>query len=162
MKNEPIDRHLTDDEIFSLAAPAAGEPEALPSHLSACQACSRSLQEWKSAIRALAEEDVALLEDRPAEEWRRAEEETLAAVRKARRPSRRHPVRWAVGIAATILVAMLAVPGRRDANAPAAAAAPTPAAETASMSAADQADDALLRDAEFLAQGGDLAAENSL
>ena len=154
MKNEGTDRHLTDAELFSLAAPAIGEPEELPTHLSGCQACSRSLQEWKGAIRALAEEDVTLLENRPAEEWRRAEEVILTAVRRSGRPSRRHPVRWAIGIAATLLIAVLAVPGRR--------AGPAPAAEGAEMSAADRADDALLRDAAFLARGGDLAAEEHL
>jgi anti-sigma factor RsiW len=155
MNNQGSHRHLTDAELFSLAAPAVGEPEELPAHLSACEACSRSLQEWKSAMRALAEEDVTLLENRPVEEWRRAEDAALEAVRRAGRPSRGHPVRWAIGIAATLLIAVLAVPGRRE-------AAPASAPGSAEMSAADQADDSLLRDAAFLARGGDLAAEESL
>jgi hypothetical protein len=159
MKNAGTERHLSDAELFALAAPAAGDPEALPPHLSQCQACSRSLQEWKGAIRALADEDAAPIENRTAADWRRGEDETLEAVRREGRPSRSHPIRWAVGIAATLLLAVLAVPGRK-AEAPVATA--TVAPENAEMSATDRADDALLRDTAFLAQGDDLAAEESL
>jgi len=40
-----LEKHLTDAELFALAAPATGEPEALPKHLSTCRTCSRALQE---------------------------------------------------------------------------------------------------------------------
>jgi hypothetical protein len=162
MKDTGIDRHLTDDEFFSLAAPATGEPEALPTHLSRCQACSRSLQEWKGAIRTLADEDAGPIDGRAEAEWHRAENATLEAVRRAVRPSRRHPVRWAVGIAATVLLAVLAMPGRKEERTTQVAAVPTAAPATTGMSPTDQDDDDLLRDATFLAQGGDLAAEESL
>jgi hypothetical protein len=162
MKDSAVQRHLTDDELFSLAAPATGEPEALPAHLSQCQACSRSLQEWEGAIRALADEDAGPIEARTAAEWRRAEDATLELVRRAGRPSRSHPVRWAVGIAATLLLAVLAVPGRKEAKPALVAAVPTAAPASAGMSPADQADDDLLRDATFLAQGADLTAEENL
>jgi anti-sigma factor RsiW len=69
MNTGASDRHLTDAELFDLAAPASGEPEPLPRHLSQCDACSRALQEWKAAMRELAMEDAAPLDRRPAEEW---------------------------------------------------------------------------------------------
>src|SRR6516162_5748342 len=49
--------HLTDAELFTLALPPAGEPEALPGHLLECAACGRALQTWKAAVRDLARED---------------------------------------------------------------------------------------------------------
>lgn len=162
--DEPIsNRHLTDAELFSLAAPAAGEPEALPGHLSRCQSCSRALQEWKGAMRALADEDIAELDRRSPEEWRAAEEVTLAAVRRTGRPAgARHPLRWVVGIAASLLIIALAMPRRNEE----AAADSPPTGRSAELSPADQADDALLREAAYLARGGDdnsdLAAEESL
>lgn len=161
---KPIsENHLTDAELFTLAVPAAGEPEALPGHLALCQDCSRALQEWKGAMRALADEDVAELDRRSPEEWRAAEEATLSAVRRSGRMARgRHSMRWAVGIAASLLVVALAMPGRKE-SAPVAAGSSSPVPE---LSPADQADDAFLREAEYLARGGDdssdLAAEESL
>lgn len=163
MTDQPIpEPHLTDAELFSLAVPAAGEPEALPGHLSRCQDCSRALLEWKGALRSLAEEDIAELDRRSPEEWRAAEEATLSAVRRSRRTARgRHPLRWAVGIAAALLVVALAMP--RGGSAPPASGADSPVSE---LSPADQADDAFLREAEHLARGGDdssdLAVEESL
>lgn len=163
------EKHLTDAELLDLAAPASGEPEPLPRHLSTCEPCSRALQEWRSAMREVAREDVAELERRTPEEWRAASDATMAAIRaaKPRRTTSRRVVRWAVGIAAAALVVALAMPFRR---------APTPAAtagaaaagtsDMAFTSEADRADDALLRDAEYLAQGGDdhadIALEESL
>lgn len=149
--------HLTDAELFSLAAPAAGEPEALPRHLSQCQSCSRALQEWKASIRALAEEDVDALASRSTQQWSAAEEATMVAIRRAGRPGRgRHPLRWVVGIAASLVVIALALPARR--SVPTAAILPTPAAEPA-LSASDRDDDALLRDVAYLARGGDTLSD---
>ncbi len=157
MDQKDDDRHLTDAELFGLAAPAAGEPEALPPHLSACQACSRALQEWKASVRALAAEEVDEIESRSPAEWQAAEDATMAAIRRAARPGRKpHPLRWVVGIAATLAVIALAMPGRKAV--PIAAAVPTPAAE-AGLSPADRADDDLLREASYLAGGGDDVAE---
>jgi hypothetical protein len=151
------DRHLTDAELFGLAAPAAGEPEALPPHLSTCQACSRALHEWKASVRDLAAEEVDEIERRSPAEWQAAEEATMAAIRRAARPGRRsHPLRWVVGIAATLAVIALAMPPRRGTSV--AAAVPTPAAE-AGLSPADRADDDLLRQASYLAGGGDEVSE---
>jgi hypothetical protein len=164
VKDQPTsERHLTDQELFSLAVPAAGEPEALPGHLSRCRDCSRALQEWKGAMRALAGEDIAELDRRSPEEWRAAEDATLSAVRRSGRMSRgRHSMRWALGIAASLLVVALAMPGRKG-NTPVAAESAGPVPE---LSPADQADDAFLREAEYLARGGDdssdLAVEESL
>ena len=161
--DQPIsERHLTDAELFSLAVPAAGEPEVLPGHLSRCQDCSRALLEWQGAMRSLADEDIAELDRRSPEEWRAAEEATLSAVRRSGRTGRgRHPMRWALGIAAALLVVALAMP--RRGSAPVAAGGESPVPE---LSPQDQADDAFLREAEYLARGGDdnsdLAAEESL
>ena len=157
MDQNDSDRHLTDAELFGLAAPAAGEPEALPPHFSSCQACSRALQEWKASVRALAAEEVDEIERRSPADWQAAEDATMAAIRRAARPGRKsHPLRWAVGIAATLAVIALAMPGRRIV--PIAAAVPTPTAD-AGLSPADRADDDLLREASYLAGGGDDAAE---
>ena len=81
----------------------------------------------------------------------------MAAIRRAARPARRpHPLRWVVGIAAALTVIALAMPPRHPV--PVAAAAPTPSAETG-LSPADRADDDLLREASYLAGGGDDVAE---
>jgi hypothetical protein len=163
VRDQPIsERHLTDAELFSLAVPAAGEPEALPGHLSRCQDCSRALQEWKGAMRSMADEDIAELDRRSPEEWRAAEDATLSAVRRSGRTARgRHPMRWVVGIAASLLVVALAMPWRGSAPVAAGGARAVP-----ELSPADQADDAFLREAEELARGGDdssdLAVEESL
>lgn len=153
MDHESSKNHLTDAELFGLAVPAAGEPEALPRHLSECQDCSRLLQEWKASVQALAEEEVDELNRRTPEQWNAAADATMAAIRRASRPGRsRHPLRWAIGIAASLLILALAIPRR---GAP--AAVPTAATEPSSLSAADREDDRLLRDVAYLAQGEDTA-----
>lgn len=85
----PIEKHLSDAELFALAAPAAGEPEALPEHLSRCGECARALREWKDAVRAVGEADAGELARRTPEQWRAAEEATMTAIRAAGRPARR-------------------------------------------------------------------------
>ena len=157
MDKQHSDRHLTDAELFALAAPAAGEPEALPPHLSTCQICSHALQEWKASVRALAQEEVDEIERRSPAQWEARKEATMAAIRRAVRPGRgARPLRWVVGIAATLAVIALAMPARR--GTPVAATVPTPAAESG-LSAADRADDDLLRQASYLAGGGDDGSE---
>ena len=147
-----VSDHLSDAELLALAAPASGEPEPLPRHLQECEACSRALQEWRSAMREVAREDVAELEKRSSDEWRSAEDATMAAIRRAG-PRRTAPAfRWAMGIAAALLLVALAMPFRRESRAGKPAAAES---DMAFASAADRDDDALLRDAEYLAQGGD-------
>jgi len=161
------DKHLSDAELFSLAAPASGEPEALPKHLSECQACSRSLQEWQTALRAIGDEEVEEVDRRTPQQWREAEAATMSAIRRAAPRARRNPWRWAIGIAASLVILALAMPWRQ-ARAPAAssASAVQAAAEDSGLSPADRADDALLREAASLARGGDdssdLAMEESL
>lgn len=160
-----IDRHLTDAELFALAAPATGEPEALPKHLSGCRACSRALQEWKGAVRVLAEEDAGEIGRRTEEEWRAAEDATLERLKKATPARRRvHPWRWAVAIAASLLIAVLLLPSKRPAaNIASASATPVATSSTGDdLAPADQADDDLLRQASFLAAGGDLEGEGRL
>jgi hypothetical protein len=154
MDKQDFNRHLTDSELFGLAAPATGEPEALPPHLSTCPGCSRALQEWKASVRALAAEEVDEIERRSPAEWQAKEEATMAAVRRGARPGRSaHPLRWVVGIAATLAVIALAMPARRSATI-ASSVVPTPVAESG-FSPADRADDDLLRQAAYLAGGGD-------
>jgi hypothetical protein len=175
MDHSGAERHLTDDEIFALAAPAAGEPEPLPRHLAHCAACGRALQEWKAALHEVGEEDLGPIARRTDEGWRAAEDATLATIRRSgRKPSRRRALRWAVGIAASLLLVALAMPWRavRPAAHEASGARPSPPAATRpdggdALSAADRDDDALLRDAAYLAQGGgdygtDVALEESL
>ncbi len=135
--------HLTDAELFGLALPPVGQPEALPAHLSECGACGRALQTWKSAVRELAREEAGPIEHRSPAEWKVAEQRTLAAIRRSRVGSR-FPVRWAMGLAAALFVGVLLLPANR---APVDAPARIPAQETEDLSAADLADDALLRDA---------------
>jgi hypothetical protein len=141
-------RHLTDDALFALALPAAGQPEALPAHLSDCLACSRALSEWKNAVRDLAAEGEAAIARRTPEGWAAAEQRTMQAIRRSRFAPRGIPVRWAVGIAASILLFALALPIQRAVSHRSAAAAPE-------LSAQDQADDALLRDVARLSRGDD-------
>jgi hypothetical protein len=140
--------HLTDAELFGLALPPAGEPEALPAHLSECGTCGRALQTWKGAVRELAREDAGPIGRRSPAQWKSAEERTLAAIRRSRVRSR-FPVRWAVGLAAALFVGALLLPARRATRAVSAG----PAEQTEELSAADLADDALLRDAAVLARG---------
>jgi hypothetical protein len=172
MDRRVTEDHLTDAELLALAAPASGEPEPLPRHLLGCEACSRALQEWRSAMREAAREDVAELERRTPEEWRAAADATMAAVRRVKPRRTTAAVRWAIGIAAAALVVALAMPFRRPSPPPVAAgeasdaSEPALASDLALVSEADRADDALLRDAEYLAQGGDdhadIALEESL
>jgi hypothetical protein len=141
--------HLTDAELFGLALPPAGEPEALPGHLSECGACGRALQAWKAAVRELAKDDAGPIDRRTPAEWRAAEERTLAAIRNAR-VRRPFPLRWAAGLAAAVLVAVLLFPVRASLTRPAPA---VPASESSELSAADRADDTLLHEVNRMARG---------
>ncbi|MEP7131584.1 MAG: hypothetical protein ABI914_00365 [Acidobacteriota bacterium] len=139
--------HLTDSELFGLAIPAVGSPEALPSHLSDCLACSRALQEWKGAVRDVGD-DMGPLGNRSPEAWTAAEAQTMRAIRRTRFTRPALPLRWGVGVAAALLLFALAVPLHR----PAAPATPSGASASApDLSAQDQVDDALLRDVARLA-----------
>jgi len=151
MESHAPSAHLPAEEIFRLAVPAAGEPEALPTHLLQCPACGRALQEWKRAVRDLAEEDEARLARRPAEEWLAAEEATLAAVRRSGRPgSWRRRIPWALALTASLFLAVLLVTQREARQ-----VEPLLLDETAELSPQDEADDALLREVAVLARGED-------
>ena len=151
--------HLTDAELFGLAVPAVGEPEALPRHLSECLAFSRALQEWKSAVRDAADEELEPLESRTAAEWERVENRTIEAMRRAR-PGRKEAVaRWAVpAAAAALLLAGLLLPSRKPQQAGRDGVEPA----AAQLSAQDQRDDALLRDVARLSRGEDGGSWNGL
>ena len=142
-------RHLTDAELFAIALPAAGAPEALPAHLSDCLACSRALVGWKTAVRDLAAEGDEAVARRTPEEWEAAQAKTMAAVRRSRLAGRALPLRWAVSVAAVLLLFAVAIPLQRSVSVPG-------GTQTSSdLSAQDQADDALLRDVARLSGGED-------
>ncbi len=143
--------HLSEEELLRIALPAAGEPEALPSHLLQCAICGRALQEWKGALREIVEEDEAALARRPEEEWLAAEEATLAAIRRVGIPGRRRPaLPLAISLAASLLLAVLLLTGRRGTE------NGLPAVpETAELSAQDRLDDALLREVAVLVRDED-------
>jgi hypothetical protein len=144
------DDHLTDDALFALALPAAGVPEVLPAHLLECPLCSRALADWKNAVRDLADADEDVLEKRTGEEWSAVEDSTLSAIRREGTPGRGRvrTLRWALPVAASLLVFALLVSGRPDS-----ARVSEPSDDTAGLSAQDKADDALLRDIDRLASG---------
>ena len=148
--------HLSDADLFTLAVPPAGEPEALPGHLSECLACSRALSEWKTAVRDLADEDADVLAQRSEAEWNALEEKTLSALRRNRGRAARTSWRWLAAIAAALLLFALALPLRQRSQRP----APAAAASSAEMSPQDQADDALLRDVARLSRGDEGAGDD--
>src|SRR5262249_62351655 len=92
----------------------AGEPEALPRHLSECLPCSRALSEWKAAVRELADEEPEALRRRTPEEWDALADKTLEAVRRTRIGRRRSPVRWALAAAAVAAFFAIVVPLWRE------------------------------------------------
>lgn len=144
--------HLTDAELFALALPPAGEPEALPAHLSLCDDCGRALQTWKAAVRELAHADAEPIARRTPAQWKSAEDATLAAIRVAS-GRRRFPLRWAAGLAAAVLVAVLLLPVRSSLILARGPAPAPPASEPSEMSAGDRADDRLLHDVNRMARG---------
>src|SRR5512132_1045955 len=150
--------HLGDADLFTLAVPPVGEPEALPRHLSECLSCSRALQEWKAAVREAADEEMEPLERRGEAEWESLENRTLEAMRRAGRRRRDAAMRWAVpAAAAALLLAGLLLPSRTDRS-----AGPRPESVAAPLSAQDQRDDALLRDVARLSRGEDGGAWSGL
>jgi hypothetical protein len=149
-------RHLTDSELFGIALPAAGAPEALPAHLSDCLACSRALTEWKAAVRDLAAEGEKAVSRRSSEEWDTAQAKTMDAIRRSRFQGRTRPLRWAMSVAAVLLLVAIVIPFQRSIR-------PRPAAQPSSeLSAQDQADDALLRDVARLSRGDDRSSWGTL
>jgi hypothetical protein len=149
--------HLSDAELFGLALPPAGEPEALPAHLSECGACGRALQTWKAAVRDLAAQDAGPVGRRTPAEWSEAERRTLALIHGSRSRSA-FPLRWAMGLAAALFVAVLLLPARRSSLD---LSAGSPAEDAEELSATDLADDALLRDANLQARGDSPAIWNA-
>jgi len=144
------DHHLGEEELFALAVPPAGVPEALPRHLSECLRCSRALAEWKNAVRDVGQEDEDALENRSSEEWRALEDATLAAVGRQRAPGRGRPrtLAWALPAAAAILLCAVLLTGRNGS-----ARIVDRSEDSSGFSAQDRADDALLRDVDRLASG---------
>lgn len=152
---KPASRHLTDAELGALAVPAAGSPEALPAHLSDCLACTRALSEWKNALAAIGDEG-GPLDERTEEDWGRLAEGTMDRIRFSPRRRSSTAVRWTVGIAASLLLAVLSVPlrdavsnrasGERDRG-------------RSGLSRQDQADDALLRDVARMTRAEDDAGD---
>jgi len=103
----------------------------------------------KTAVRDLAAEGDEAMSRRTPEQWEAAQASTMAAIRRSRFSGRRLPMRWAVSVAAVLLLFAVAIPLQRS-------AAVRGAAQAASdLSAQDQADDALLRDVARLSRGDD-------
>jgi hypothetical protein len=158
MEPKTIDRHLADAELFNLAVPPVGEPEALPRHLSECWSCSRALQEWKSAVRELADEETEELDRRSPAQWEALEEKTIEAMKRAGRTRPATAARWAVLIAASLLLAVFLTPSRGARS----AAARQSDAALPTFSTQDQRDDLLLRDVARLSQDDDSGSWNTL
>jgi hypothetical protein len=158
MDPKAVPPHLTDAELFTLAVPPAGEPEALPRHLSECFRCSRALQEWKIAVREIADEETEALDRRSAADWEALENGTIEALRRAGRRRHGSAVRWALSVAAAVLLAVLMLPAMRRAG----REVPRPATAVASLSAQDETDDALLRDVARLSRDEDNGSWNTL
>ncbi|MDQ6891453.1 MAG: hypothetical protein M3167_02100 [Acidobacteriota bacterium] len=144
-------RHLTDAELFGIALPAAGAPEALPEHLSDCLPCTRALTEWKAAVRDVGAEGDNAVARRSPEEWEEAQAKTMASVRRSRFEGRTLPLRWAMSVAAVLLLFAVAIPLQRSASLRQRSAAQG----SSELSAQDQADDTLLRDVARLSRGDD-------
>jgi hypothetical protein len=160
MELKAVDTHLTDAELFTLAVPPVGEPEALPRHLSECFRCSRALQEWKLAVREIADEDTEAVDRRSPAEWEGLENATIAAMRRAGLRRRAPAMQWAVSIAAALLLGVLLLPViRKGALGQSGSSGRTAAA---AMAAQDQKDDALLRDVARLSRGEDGGSWNTL
>jgi hypothetical protein len=153
MERKALTSHLTDDELFGLALPPAGQPEALPAHLLQCSRCGRALQEWKSAVQQLGDEEVEPVMVRSAAQWRAAEDRTLEILRQSGTRRRFRPLPWAAALAASVLLAILLLPARRSAQ-PAAGSLRAGAA-VSELSAQDAADDTLLREVASLSRGED-------
>ena len=159
MELKAVNTHLTDEELFTLAVPPVGEPEALPRHLSECFRCSRALQEWKLAVREIADEDTEALDRRTPAEWEGLENETIAAMRRAGHNRRAPALKWAASIAACLVLGVLLFPAiRRSARDTSGRAATA----TVAVAAQDQKDDALLRDVARLSQGEDSGSWSTL
>ena len=157
MELKAVNTHLTDAELFTLAVPPVGEPEALPRHLSECFRCSRALQEWKLAVREIADDDMSALDHRTTAEWESVENETIAAMRRAGQHRRAPVMQWAASIAAGVLLGVLLLPAIRQSVS--GRSGRTTAAATAAQ---DQKDDALLRDVDRLSQDEDSGTWSTL
>jgi ferric-dicitrate binding protein FerR (iron transport regulator) len=130
----PDPRHLGPEDFFLLAFPPAGRPEELPAHLSECEGCRRRFSEWERAAR-----EIAGRPETPAPDFERA---VMERVRRLPAPrSRRSRRTWAAGLGAAACLALAFWAGTRVR--PVSWTFPEAAD---SMSAADRADDALLRD----------------
>jgi hypothetical protein len=146
--------HLTEEELFGLALPPAGQPEALPAHLSACRVCSRALQEWKQAVLELAGEADDAMARRSTAGWDARAKETMERVRASGAPGRRGSRQAVVGLllAAAMLLFALLAPRQPAVVTP----APSGVSAASELSPADQEDDALLRDIQRVARGEEL------
>jgi len=157
--------HLTDAQLAELAVPAGISPEGLPAHLSECLACTRALSEWKEALAAIADE-TGSLESRTAEEWAEASRATMSRIRRSRSSVPMPAWRWAVGVAAALLIAVVALPLRSGWSSRSGSAsvsrpdrpargADADRSDRTELSQQDQADDLLLRDVARMSRADD-------
>jgi hypothetical protein len=136
-------RHLTAADFFLLAMPPAGDPEALPSHLSTCASCARDFSEWKKAVKELAAQEA----DPPAD----FERAVVSRVRRLRTPRSRRRLRHVVAVFAAAACLLLAFEAGLRVGSFRRGAAPPPTSEV--MSARDREDDELLRSVARLISG---------
>ena len=150
--------HLTDAELFGLAAPGRGRARgaaAAPLAVPGLQPRAPGLEgrgRGRSPTRRSDE-----IEPPHGRRVARSRGRDDGGDPARRAPGTRPPLRWVVGIAAALAVVALAMP-RAPHGARWPPRVPRPPAE-AGLSAADRADDELLREASFLAGGGDDVAE---
>jgi hypothetical protein len=160
MKKSPKPvHHIPLDELYALAAPPVGEPEALPAHLAVCRSCGRAFQTIQKAFADVGRSAELAAAERTPLEWNQAERNIMAKVRglgipmRRPRPRRRRAVWGGLAAASVLLVVWIARTNLGSGGKAVRMAAGSGSA--ASMSPADQADDKLLRDVARLSEGGE-------
>jgi anti-sigma factor RsiW len=150
--NGPREEHLRPEDFFLLVLPPAGEPEALPAHLSSCAPCARQFAHWRAAAEGLS----ASPEGPPADFERRVMESIRSTTAPRSRVSAR---RWIAGVSAAACLLAVFWLGARVGRQPQPVLGGT---SVASMSEADRADDELLRDVSRLVSSDDETGWKSL
>jgi RNA polymerase sigma-70 factor, ECF subfamily len=151
-RERPARKASAPEDFFLLVLPPAGDPEALPPHLSGCAPCARQFAQWRAAAEGLA----ASPEDPPAD----FERKVMAQIRSKRPPRSRRSARRSIAglLSAACLLAAFWL-GTRIGGQPKHS---SQEATIASMSEADRADDELLRDVSRLVSSDDETSWKSL
>ena len=153
-ERRPREEHLRAEDYFLLVLPPAGEPGPLPAHLSVCSACARQFTEWRAAAEGLAAGG-----ENPPPDFETRVMDRVRAIGIPR--SRRRGRRWVAGLSAAACLLAAFWLGTR-AGSRTAPAAPAARVTVTAMSAADRADDELLRDVSRLVSSEDETSWRSL